>query len=109
MENRLIPEQYIPGRPNLFPHPFFSVIIITYNRAYLLTRALDSLVSQTEKDWEAIIVDDGSTDETYSRILPYLNLDSEIIYLRIPHNGISFARNTGLSVGNRQVYHLPGF
>jgi len=73
MENRLKPDH-----PKSASHPFFSVIIITYNRAYLLTRALDSLVSQTEKDWEAVIVDDGSTDETYSRILPYLNLDFEI-------------------------------
>ncbi len=38
--------------------PFFSVIIATFNRKHLLTRALDSLLSQTEKDWEAIIVDD---------------------------------------------------
>ena len=42
--------------------PFFSVIITTYNRASLLKRALDSLIAQTETDWEAIIVDDDSTD-----------------------------------------------
>jgi glycosyltransferase involved in cell wall biosynthesis len=52
--------------------PFFSIIITTYNRAHLISRALDSLVSQTEKDWEAIIVDDESTDDTYSLVLPYL-------------------------------------
>ncbi|HOP59211.1 MAG TPA: glycosyltransferase [Bacteroidales bacterium] len=44
--------------------PFFTVIITTYNRAAFLPRALKSLVSQTENDWEAIIVDDGSTDNT---------------------------------------------
>jgi len=42
------------------PHPFFSIIVTTYNRAHLLKRAINSLVLQTEKDWEAIIVDDGS-------------------------------------------------
>jgi hypothetical protein len=55
MENRFKPEQSLPGRLNFLPRPFFSVIITTYNRADLLTRALDSLVSQTEKDWEAIV------------------------------------------------------
>lgn len=97
MENRFKPEQSLPGRLNFLPRPFFSVIITTYNRADLLTRALDSLVSQTEKDWEAIVIDDGSTDDTYCRILPCLNLYSEIIYIRMPHNGNSLARNSGLS------------
>jgi len=47
--------------------PFFSIIITTYNRAWLLTKAIDSLISQTYHDWEAIIVDDESTDDTYSQ------------------------------------------
>jgi glycosyltransferase involved in cell wall biosynthesis len=45
--------------------PFFSIIIFTYNRAHLLKKALNSLISQTEKDWEAIIVDDENTDDNY--------------------------------------------
>jgi glycosyltransferase involved in cell wall biosynthesis len=76
--------------------PFFTVIITTYNRASLVTRALDSLISQTEKDWEAVISDDGSTDSTYCTILPYLESNSEIAYIRHPHRGISYAKNAGL-------------
>ncbi|MBL8000120.1 MAG: glycosyltransferase, partial [Candidatus Kapabacteria bacterium] len=42
--------------------PFFSVILCTYNRATLIHRAIDSLLHQTESDWELLIVDDGSND-----------------------------------------------
>jgi len=80
--------------------PFFTVIIATYNRAVLITRALDSLISQTEKDWEAVISDDGSTDNTYLLILPYLETNPQIVYIRHPHKGISRAKNAGLNAAN---------
>ena len=57
---------------NLNSQPMFSIVITTFNRAQLLKRALKSLVSQTENDWEAVIVDDGSTDNTHKQILHYL-------------------------------------
>jgi glycosyltransferase involved in cell wall biosynthesis len=44
--------------------PFFSVIIPTFNRATILPRALKSILSQSFSDWELIIQDDGSTDDT---------------------------------------------
>lgn len=72
------------------------MIITTYDRAHLITRALNSLISQTEKDWEAIIVDDESTDDTYSRILPFLEGYSKIFYIRQPHKGEAAAKNTGI-------------
>lgn len=80
----------------LASHPFFSIIIATYNRANLLTKALDSLISQTEEDWQAIIVDDGSTDDTYSQILPYLNSYPEIRYLKKVHSGEAMSKNAGI-------------
>lgn len=75
---------------------FFSVIITTYNRANLISRALDSLIAQTETDWNAIIVDDESSDDTYCRVLPYLKVSPKIAYVRQPHNGESAAKNIGL-------------
>ena len=42
--------------------PFFSVIIPTYNRKEFLKKAINSVLEQTEKDWELLIVDDGSSD-----------------------------------------------
>ncbi|MFZ0280725.1 MAG: glycosyltransferase family A protein [Bacteroidales bacterium] len=100
MEYQLYPEQKKQARTNIPSHPFFSVIITTYNRAGLLSRALDSLISQTEKDWEAVVVDDGSADNTYARIIPYLKLYPEIALIRLIHSGKSFAKNTGLSAAN---------
>jgi len=76
--------------------PFFSIVIATYNRAQLLKRAIDSLIYQTEKDWEAIIVDDGSTDDTYAQILPYLIDFPKIRYIGMKHAGEAHSKNRGI-------------
>lgn len=73
---------------------FFSVIICTYNRDNLLSRALDSLVHQTFTNFETIIVDDGSTDRTFSVVKEFrekLNLR----YIYQQNKGLPTARNTG--------------
>lgn len=74
--------------------PFFSVVIATYNRAHLLPRALDSLLNQTEKDWEAIIIDDGSNDETKSVIKKY-HL-GQFKYYYQENKGFIQAKNAGI-------------
>lgn len=74
--------------------PKVSVIIPTYNRSHLLERAIRSVLKQTFQDFELIVVDDGSTDETYKIIDIF---DLEIYYIRHDKNkGVSAARNTGL-------------
>lgn len=78
------------------PEIFFSVIVTTYNRAAVLPRALDSLISQTEKDWEAIVVDDGSYDDTDAIITPYRKSFSSIRYMRQSHTGEAISKNTGI-------------
>lgn len=75
---------------------FFSVVISTYNRAALLKRALDSLIAQTETDWEAIIIDDGSTDHTHALIKPYLNIYPSIQYIKQTNQGTVSAKNAGI-------------
>lgn len=75
--------------------PFVSVVLPTYNRASLLGRAIQSVLSQTYKDLELIIVDDGSSDETDEVVRAFA--DSRIRYLKHPKNrGVSAARNTGM-------------
>ncbi|MEO8820384.1 MAG: glycosyltransferase family A protein [Ginsengibacter sp.] len=76
--------------------PFFSVILTTYNRAILLKRALDSLINQTETDWEAIIIDDGSTDNTNLLIKLYLEDAGNIKYVYQENTGYAMAKNTGI-------------
>jgi glycosyltransferase involved in cell wall biosynthesis len=80
----------------LIPEPFFSVIITTYNRASLVTRALKSVIAQTEKDWEVIIIDDESTDDTYIQLLPYLKSYSNIKFIRQIHRGEAQTKNAGI-------------
>jgi len=75
------------------PTPHVSVIIPTFNRASFLREAMDSVLAQTERDLELIIVDDGSQDHT-----PGLckGLDQRIRYFYQPNRGVSAARNLGI-------------
>lgn len=73
-----------------------SVVMATYNRATTLTRAVNSVLAQSLQDWELIIVDDGSTDES-PQILAGID-DSRVSIHRHPKNrGVHAARNTGLN------------
>jgi len=75
--------------------PTVSVIIPTYNRAYLVGRAIRSVLNQTFQDFEIIVVDDGSTDNT-EEVVKSFN-DPRIRYIRHEQNrGGSAARNTGI-------------
>lgn len=81
--------------------PFFSVIVCTYNRAHLLPRALDSILAQTESDFEVLVVDDGSRDHTQSIVQPYLNQSDAIRYFMRSHNrGLAAARNIGMKLSH---------
>lgn len=76
-----------------------SVIIPTYNRAEYLKRALESVIKQTHKSLEIIIVDDNSNDDTLGLVKNFLNDDKRIIFLRNNKNlGIGFSRGSGLNI-----------
>ena len=74
--------------------PAVSIIIPTYNRAGVILRAVDSVLSQTFQDFELIVVDDGSTDQTLEVLAPY---QKRLTLIKIPHQGVSAARNQGLA------------
>lgn len=76
--------------------PFFSVIMCTYNRAAFLPRALDSLVAQTERDWELIVVDDGSTDETIGVVQKYAASGLPCRLIWHTNRGTGVSRNAGI-------------
>jgi glycosyltransferase involved in cell wall biosynthesis len=73
--------------------PLVSVIIPTFNRADFLREAIDSVLAQTEKDFELIVVDDGSTDQTKEMLAAY---GERILYLFQTNAGASAARNLGI-------------
>lgn len=76
--------------------PLFSVILPTYNRAYVLWRAVQSVLAQTEARWELVVVDDGSTDDT-RRLLEEFR-DPRIRTMTTPNRGPSAARNSGFEL-----------
>ena len=78
--------------------PAISVIIPTYNRASYICAAIDSVLAQTFNDYEIIVVDDGSTDDTLERLAVYK--DQRIKVKHQKNLGQGFARNTGLSVAS---------
>lgn len=90
-------DQHICDTGILVSQPFFSIIITTYNRSQLIKRALNSLISQDETDWDAIIIDDESDDDTYSQVLPYLRSCNNIKYIRRVHGGEATSKNEGIN------------
>lgn len=76
--------------------PFFSVVLTSYNRAKLLKRAFRSLTQQTETDWEAVIIDDGSTDDSYNQLLPYLDIPNPLMYFKQASQGCAASKNAGM-------------
>jgi glycosyltransferase involved in cell wall biosynthesis len=81
--------------------PSVSVIIATYNREKLLPRALDSLLKQTLHNWECIIVDDGSDDNTFAVVNEYLVKDQRFRYMKHGNKKPPLTFNSGIqaSVG----------
>ncbi len=73
-----------------------SVIVPCYNQAQYLPETLDSVIAQTYVNWECIIVNDGSTDNTAEIAQRYCAKDSRFRYVEKENGGLSSARNAGL-------------
>ena len=87
------------------PNPV-SVIIPAYNVAPYIAEALESLFAQTRRNFEAIVINDGSTDETEEKLGPYRD---RIVYIKQKNGGVMAARNAGLRVARgRYVALLDG-
>ncbi len=81
--------------------PLVSIIIPTYNRAHLIGETLDSVLGQTYENWECIIVDDGSTDNTNQVVGEYIAKDTRFQYYHRPANrlkGANACRNYGFEL-----------
>ena len=76
--------------------PFFSIIIPVYNVAPFLRECLDSVLAQTFTDWEAICIDDGSTDDSGAILDEYAAKDKRFRVMHKENAGVGEARNKGL-------------
>lgn len=74
-----------------------TVIIPVYNAAKHLSQCLDSIINQTLKEIEIIIINDGSTDNSRTLILGYLGKDSRITFIDSENEGVSASRNKGMA------------
>ena len=75
-----------------------SVIVPVFNTSKYLARCLDSILSQTQKDFELIAINDGSSDNSADILSQYASRDSRIIIVTQRNKGLSAARNSGLKI-----------
>jgi glycosyltransferase involved in cell wall biosynthesis len=83
-----------------------SVIMPAFNVAAYIGAAVKSVVEQTVQDWELLIVDDGSTDETAAIAEPWVRRDSRIRLLRKQNGGISSARNMAMAQASGAAFGI---
>jgi len=81
--------------------PSFSIVIPTFNRGDKVLRAIQSVLDQNSENWQLILVDDGSTDDTQQVIAPLINRP-EIRYYFQENQGVSQARNLGAAKATKE-------
>ena len=81
-------------------NPLVSVIIPTYNRAGIISQTIDNIFQQTYRNFELIIVDDGSTDDTQSKLRQY---DDRIRVVKQTNSGPAVARNHGAKLARGEI------
>lgn len=82
--------------------PLFTVVVPTFNQAQFLGKALDSLLDQTFQNWEAVIVNDGSTDDTPDVMNKYKSIDRRFRFYHKENGGVSSALNVGIQKARGQ-------
>jgi glycosyltransferase involved in cell wall biosynthesis len=76
-----------------------SIVTPTYNRAYVIEKAIESVMKQTYPHWELIIVDDGSSDDTDAILEKYLD-DERVVVVHKKHDGVAASRNAGIRLAH---------
>ena len=88
--------------------PLISIIVATFNAATCIQEALESIINQSFQDWECIIQDGGSKDNTISILQKYASLDNRIKYYSEPDKGIFDALNKGIQKAQGQWIYVLG-
>ncbi|RZK10223.1 MAG: glycosyltransferase, partial [Flavobacterium sp.] len=79
-----------------------SIIIPAYNAASTIEHTLNSIQVQTFKEWEVVLIDDGSTDDTYNIVHKYAAADERIKIYKQVNKGVSAARNVGIALAKHE-------
>jgi len=87
----------------------FAIITPAYNASKTIGRCIDSLIKQTYPSWELIVVDDGSTDETFNIVNEYAQIDSRITLVTQQNAGPGMARNRGLDIIAEKDFDFVAF
>jgi glycosyltransferase involved in cell wall biosynthesis len=87
-------------------NPIISIIIPCYNSEFTLQTTLESVISQDFQDWEALIINDGSTDTTEEIALKWVEKDNRFNYFSKQNEGLGKTRNYGISKA-KGIYILP--
>lgn len=87
-------------------NPIVSIIVPSYNQGQFLCDALDSVLAQTYANWECVIINDGSEDNTEEVALSYCQQDLRFHYIEQPNQGVSVARNNGIKASQGE-FILP--
>lgn len=80
-----------------------SIVVPAYNAAGVIERCIDTVLRQTYPDFELLIIDDGSTDETAEIVAAKAAQDARIHLIRQENAGVSSARNTGIAVASGEL------
>lgn len=86
-----------------YSKPKISIILPCYNVGRYIQKGLDSILSQTFNDWEAIMVDDGSNDDTPALIDDYAKKSERFVALHTINQGVSCARNEGIKISKGEL------
>ncbi|MDF5724774.1 MAG: glycosyltransferase family 2 protein [Rhizonema sp. PD37] len=83
-----------------------SIICTCYNTEKYISKAIDSVIASTFKDWDCVIVDDGSTDQSTEIISEYLKKESRLQLIKQPNRGVCNARNNGFKACSPESEYL---
>ena len=81
-----------------------TIIVPIYNGELFLSACIESVRRQSYPHWELLLIDDGSSDRSAEICERYAALDPRVLFLRLPHGGVSIARNAGLTRGNGDYF-----
>lgn len=87
--------------------PLVSVVLAVHNEAPRLRSAVDAVVAQTLGDWELVVVDDGSTDDTAAVLAGIAAFEPRVVRVDLPHAGLAAARNAGVERARGRYVAFP--